>query len=148
MICTALIPILRYSLIWLIAMGMAISVIAGVALPPMPDKNDTNAMAQYWIKVNYDAQKSQQEKLRVGLERYEKSKVKRAIILQAMAAELAGRQAAIVIPSKPSASYVANDSNTWIVTVLGAAVIGLSFLGFRYYLNRLDAKDSVISRKQ
>jgi hypothetical protein len=124
-------------------LNLAIPAMAGVGLPPMPDANDTNALEQYRIKVFYEAQKSQQEKLKVGQERYDRMLTNRAHTITAMAAELAERQKEVGIQSGATAERnVENDEpNTWMGTTLGAAVIGLGFLGFRYYLNRQNLKD-------
>jgi len=116
---------------------------AGVGLPPMPDSSDTNAMEQYRVKVFYDAQKSEQDKIRVGQERYERKMASRSNTLAAMAAEVAERQQAIVIPSaeQPEANADQIESGTWKGTLFGALVIGAGVLGFRYYLCRQDSKD-------
>ena len=122
----------------------------GVSLPPMPaDRNDTNAMEQYRIKVFYEAQKSQEEKLRVGKQRYELMLSNRVKVQAGMAAELADREKQVVLQPQPTAeSYAVNqESNTWVVTAVGAALIGLSFLGFRYYLNRLDLRDTASQKR-
>jgi hypothetical protein len=123
---------------------MRVHVMAGIALPPMPIASDTNAMEQYRIKVFYEAQKSEAAKLRVGKERYDKMLTNRAIMLQAMAAELAEREQQVNIPSQPAVgTYPDNQkSDTGRSTILGASVIGLGLIGFRYYLARLNIKDA------
>jgi hypothetical protein len=139
-------PIARNGLRWLgaivIMLGMAVSAVAGVALPPMPDQNDTNAMEQYRIKVFYDAQKSEQEKLRVGRVRYQRDLAKRAAIVQERSDEFAERANVIVMPaqSSPGSGAGVEEQNSWVGTAIGVAAIGLAFLGFRYYLSRQDAK--------
>ncbi len=121
----------------------------GVNLPPMPDKNDTNAMEQYRIKVFYEAQKSQEEKLKVGRQRYDLMLTNRLKVQAGMAAELADRQREVVLEPKPTTGSNADNpqSNTWMVTIVGAAVIGLGFLGFRYYLSRLDLRDTASQKR-
>jgi hypothetical protein len=121
---------------------MTIPALAGVSLTAMPDAADANAMEQYRIKVFYEAQKSEQAKLRVGQERYDRMLTNRAIIVQAMAAELADREQQVSIPSEPaSGNSVDNkEPNTLSGTLIGTAIIGLGFLGFRSYLNRQSSK--------
>ncbi len=134
-----------------IAMMLALAFSAkGVSLPPMPaDRNDTNAMEQYRIKVFYEAQKSQEEKLRVGKQRYELMLSNRVKVQTAMAAELADREKQVVLQPEPTAESNAGnqESNTWVVTMVGAALIGLGFLGFRYYLSRLDLRDAASQKR-
>jgi hypothetical protein len=121
----------------------------GVGLPPMPDTNDTNAMEQYRIKVFYEAQKSQEEKLKVGQQRYDMMLTNRLKVQAAMAAELAEREKQVVLQPEPTAESNAGnqESNTWVVTTVGAALIGLGFLGFRYYLSRLDLRDAASQKR-
>lgn len=121
---------------------MTIPALAGVSLTAMPDAADTNAMEQFRIKVFYEAQKSEQAKLRVGQQRYDRMLTNRAIIVQAMAAELADREQQVSIPSELAAETYADhaEPNPWMGTIVGAAVIGLGFIGFRFYLNRQDLK--------
>ena len=120
-----------------------VHVMAGVALPPMPKSADTNAMEQYRIKVFYEAQKSEAAKLKVGRERYDKMLTNRAIMLQAMAAELAEREQQVAIPSQPAVGTFRDNQkpDTGISTIIGASVIGLGLIGFRYYLSKLNIKD-------
>src|SRR5450432_927758 len=112
MIRPALHPVLSYGLVCLAAVVMtvfvAIPAMAGVSLPPMPSTRDTNTMEQYRVKVTYEAQKSEQERLRVGQERYDKMMTNRAIVIQAMAAELADREQQVSIPSEPAAETYAD----------------------------------------
>jgi hypothetical protein len=149
MIRPALHPVLSYGLVCLAAVVMtvfvAIPAMAGVSLPPMPSTRDTNTMEQYRVKVFYEAQKSEQERLRVGQERYDKMLTNRAILIQAMVAELAERQKQVIIPSESAVgnSVDNKEPNTLMGTILGTAIIGLGFLGFRYYLNRQNLKDTV-----
>ena len=128
----------------IITLVMAIPAMAGVGLPPVLDAAGTNAMEQYRIKVFYDAQKSEQERLRVGQERYDKMLTNRAELLQAMANELAEREIAVAIPSESAVgnSVDNKEPNTLRGTLIGTAIIGLGFLGFRSYLNRQDLKDA------
>jgi hypothetical protein len=148
MIRPALHTVASYRLVCLAAMVMtffvAIPARAGVGLPPMPNTKDTNAMEQYRVKVFYEAQKSEQERLKVGQERYDKMLTNRAILIQTMAAELAERQKQIVIPSESTVgnSVDNKEPNTLMGTIIGTAIIGLGFLGFRYYLNRQNLKDT------
>jgi hypothetical protein len=124
-------------------LGTAIPAVAGVGLPPMPDASDTNAMELYRINVFYQAQKSEQERLKVAQERYDRMLTNRANLLQAIAAESADRHKLIVFQadSTPASSVDNKEPNTLMGTVLGVAVIGLCFMGFRYYLSRQDLKD-------
>ena len=122
----------------------------GVSLPPMPaDRNDTNAMEQYRIKAFYEAQKSQEEKLRVGQQRYDMMLSNRVKVQTAMAAELADREKQVVLQPEPTAesNAVNQESNTWVVTMVGAALIGLGFLGFRYYLSRQELRDAASQKR-
>ncbi len=134
-----------------IAMMLALAFPAkGVNLPPMPaNRNDTNAMEQYRMKVFYEAQKSGEEKLRVGKQRYELMLSNRVKVQTAMAAELADREKQVVLQPEPTAesNAVNQESNTWVVTAVGAALIGLGFLGFRYYLSRLDLRDTASQKR-
>ena len=132
------------SAVIILTLVMAIPAVAGGGLPPILDANDTNAMEQYRIKVFYDAQKSEQERLRVGQERYDKMLTNRAELLQAMANELAEREIAVAIPSESAVgnSVDNKEPNTLRGTLIGTAIIGLGFLGFRSYLNRQDLKDA------
>jgi hypothetical protein len=120
---------------------MTAPAIAGVGLPPMPDRNDTNAMEQYRINLYYQAQKSHEERLKAGQERYDLMLTNRAHILQAMADELAQREQQVVIPTEAATrTSVANDQpNTWTGTIIGAGVIGLFLIGFKYHLSRQNA---------
>jgi hypothetical protein len=128
----------------IITLVMAIPAVAGVGLPPMLDANNTNSMEQYRIKVFYDAQKSEQKRLRVGQERYDRMLTNRAELLQAMANELAEREMAVAIPSESAVgnSVDNKEPNTLRGTLIGTAIIGLGFLGFRSYLNRQSLKDA------
>ncbi len=141
-------PIAKFDPFWLgvivlMLMVMAGPVIAGVALPPMPDQNDTNAMEQYRIKVLYDAQKSEQEKIRVGRERYKRDLAKRAAIVQSRSDEYEERAKVIAMSggSSPGGSDAGvQPQDSWVGTAIGVAAIGFAFLGFRYYLSRQEAK--------
>jgi hypothetical protein len=115
---------------------------AGVGLPPMPDRADTNAMAQYRVQVYYEAQKSEQERLRVAQERYDQKLTNRDQLLQAMAAQFADRKQVVDIPPRPAnEDFVKNNQpDNWLATSIGAGVIGLCFFGFRFYLNRQNSK--------
>ena len=144
--------IARASLIGFSVITMMLALIfpaKGVGLPPMPNQNDTNAMEQYRIKVFYEAQKSQEQKLKVGQQRYETMLSNRVKVQAAMAAELAEREKEVVLQPEPTAgsNTVNQESNTWVVTAVGAALIGLGFLGFRYYLSRLDSRDTVNQKR-
>jgi hypothetical protein len=133
-----------------IAMMLALVIpVRGVGLPQMPDKNDTNAMEQFRIKVYYEAQKSQEEKLKVGQQRYDMVLSNRLKVQAGMAAELADREKQVVLQPEPTAesNAVNQEPNTWVVTAVGAAVIGLGFLGFRYYLSRLDLRDTASQKR-
>ena len=123
--------------------------VKGVGLPAMPDRNDTNAMEQYRIKVFYEAQKSQEEKLKVGQQRYDLMLTNRLKVQAGMAAELADREKQVVLQPEPTAgsNTVNQESNTWVVTAVGAALIGLGFLGFRYYLSRLDSINAASQKR-
>jgi hypothetical protein len=123
--------------------------VKGVGLPAMPDQNDTNAMEQYRIKVFYEAQKSQEQKLKVGQQRYETMLSNRVKVQAGMAAELAEREKQVVLQPEPTtgSNTVNQESNTWVVTMVGAALIGLGFLGFRYYLSRLDLRDAASQKR-
>ena len=121
---------------------------AGVGLPPMPDPADTNAMEQYRVRVFYEAQKSEQERIRVGQERYELMLTNRANLLRAIAVESAVRKQMVNIPSQPAKGESSKNSqpDTWLDTSIGAAVIGLCCFGFRFYLNRQNLKDVASQR--
>ena len=126
------------------AMLMTTPGMAGVGLPQMPDPADTNAMAQYRVRVYYEAQKSGEERLRVGRERYDRMLTNRAHLLEAMAAQLAVRKQVVDIPPQPAnEDFVKNNQpDTWLATSIGAGVIGLCVFGFRFYLNRQSSKDA------
>ena len=117
---------------------------AGVGLPPMPNPADTNAMAQYRVRVFYEAQKSHQEKLRVGQERYDRMLTNRARLLQGMAAEFAVRQQVVDIPAQPAHDNSGKNihPDNWLGTSIGAAAIGFCVFGFRFYLNRQNSKNA------
>jgi hypothetical protein len=121
----------------------------GAGLPAMPNRNDTNAMEQFRVKVFYEAQKSQEEKLKVGQQRYDTVLSNRVKVQAAMAAELADRQKEVVLQpeSMPGSNAGNQEPNTWVVTTLGAAVIGLGFLGFRYYLSRQELRDAASQKR-
>jgi hypothetical protein len=148
MIRPALHSVLSFGLVCLAAVVMtffvAIPAMAGVSLPPMPSTRDTNTMEQYRVKVFYEAQKSEQERLKVGQQRYDKMLSNRAIVIQAMAADLAERQQQVGIPSESASrnSIDNKEPNTLRGTIIGTAIIGLGFLGFRYYLNRQNLKET------
>lgn len=126
----------------MIVICIRISGFAGVGLPPMPDPNDTNAMEQYRIAVLYEAQKSGEERLRVGQERYEMMLSNRASVLQVMAGELAERQKSVVIETSPPAKAEKSSLRTQNVTLIGVIMTGLAFLGFRHFLSRQEAKNA------
>jgi hypothetical protein len=128
----------------IMAMVMTTPGMAGVGLPPMPDPADTNAMAQYRVQVFYEAQKSEQERLRVAQERYDRMLTNRARILQGMAAQFAAREQVVDIPSKSADEALGNNKqpDNWLGTGIGAAAIGLCCFGFRFYLNRQSSKDA------
>ena len=131
-------------LMLVMAMVMTTPGMAGVALSPLPDRSDTNAMEAYRVQVYYEAQKSQQEKIRVGQERYDRMLTNRAHLLQAMAEQFAVRKQLVDIPSQPAnKDFVENNQpDTWLASSIGAAVVGFCFFGFRFYLNRQDSKDA------
>jgi hypothetical protein len=144
MICPASHLIVRSNLFWLstvvLVLAMSIPALAGVAVGSIT----TNAADadQRRIAIFYEAQKSYQEKLRVGQLRYKMMQTNRVNILAGMASELAARQQMVVIPST-SASYAEqSEPQTWTGILLGVAVIGLGVLGFRYYLSRQNMKDA------
>jgi hypothetical protein len=119
-----------------------ISGFAGVGLPPMPDPSDTNAMEQYRIAVLYEAQKSGEERLRVGKERYELMLSNKASVLQVMAGELAERQKSVVLQTTSPAKVEKSSLRTQNITLIGVVATGLAFLGFRHYLNRQESKNA------
>ena len=90
-----------------------------------------------------------EEKLKVGKQRYELMLSNRVKVQTAMAAELADREKQVVLQPEPTAesNAVNQESNTWVVTAVGAALIGLGFLGFRYYLSRLDLRDTASQKR-
>jgi hypothetical protein len=130
------------TVVLIMAMVLSTPGMAGVGLPPMPDRADTNAMAQYRVQVFYEAQKSEQERLRVAQERYDQKLTNRAQLLQAMAAQFAVRKQVVDIPPQPAneAFVKSNQPDNWLATSIGAGVIGLCFFGFRFYLNRQNSK--------
>ncbi len=136
------------SAIVVLIMVMTISSRAGVGLPPLPNPADTNAMEQYRVRVFYEAQKSEQERIRVGQERYDLMLTNRANLLRAMAMESAAQKQMVNIPPKPANEDSSKNSqlDTWLVTSIGAAAIGLCCFGFRSYLNRQDLKDVASQR--
>jgi hypothetical protein len=84
----------------------------------------------------------------VGQERYDKMLTNRAVVIQAMAAELAERQKQVNIPAESTVgnSIDNKEPNTLMGTIIGTAIIGLGFLGFRYYLNRQNLKDTATQK--
>jgi hypothetical protein len=126
----------------IMAMVMTTPGMAGVGLPPMPDPADTNAMAQYRVQVFYEAKKSEQDRIRVGQQRYDKMLARRGDDLKSMAAELGTRQQEVNIPSTPADKDFGNNNqpSTWLGTAIGAAVIGFGCFGFRIHLNRQNLK--------
>ena len=128
----------------IMAMVMTTPGMAGVGLPPMPNPADTNAMAQYRVQVFYEAQKSEQERLRVGQERYDRMLTNRANILQGMAAQFAAREQVVDIPSKPANDDPGKNEplDHWLGTGIGAVAVGLCCFGFRFYLNRQGSKNA------
>ena len=127
----------------ILAMVMNTPRLAAVGLPAMPNSADTNTMEAYRVQVFYQAQKSEQARLRVGQERYALMLTNRAQVLQAMAAQFTSREQVVNIPpNSPDADFVKNNQpNTWLGTSIGAAAIGLCFFGFRFYLNRQNLRD-------
>jgi hypothetical protein len=144
----ALDPSARLRLIWfsvgVLTLAITLQSRAGIGLPAMPDQSDTNAMEQYRISRFYEGEKSYQEKLKVGRERYYYMLSNRNGVVAAMVRELEDRKKVIGVQAAAasrSSYYVEGEkSNTWFITALGAAVIGLGLLGFRYYLNRQNVK--------
>jgi hypothetical protein len=136
--------IMRSNLFWLstvvLVLAMSIPALAGVAVGSVL----TNAADadQRRVAIFYEAQKSYQEKLRVGQLRYKMMQTNRANILAGMTSELAARQQVVVIPSTPASYAEKSEPQTWTGILLGVAVLGLGFLGFRYYLNRQNMKDA------
>ncbi len=70
--------------------------VAGISLGPNTNA-DPAAEEQRRIAQFYEAQKSNQEKLKVGQQRFEQKKVNRAKLLAAMTAELAVRQETVTL---------------------------------------------------
>ena len=146
MISQALRPGFFTSLLWLVAISLAMlapdSSRAGIALGPKISEDPAEA-EQRRITQFYEAQKSNQEKLKAGKSRYDQKLESRAKLLAAMSAEVAARQQTITLPP-PTVIYAQNpEPRRWGGTVVGLVVIALAFLGFRYYLSRLDSKKPI-----
>ena len=130
-------------LVWIGAISLAVlaptSSRAGIALGPKTSDDPAEA-EQRRITQFYEAQKSNQEKLKAGKIRYDQKLESRAKLLAAMSAEVAARQQTITL-QPPTVTYSQKaESRSWGGTVVGVLVIVLAFVGFKYYSNRLDSK--------
>jgi hypothetical protein len=119
----------------LLLLAVALRTDAAVSLGPIT----TNAAEAEQIRIlqSYDAKLSQQRKLEVGKERYERRQADRAKAIEAMSAELVARQKVVVFP--PAAASLNKgyaDTSSWPWLLLGVAALGAGFLGLRYYRSR------------
>ncbi|MEJ0090054.1 MAG: hypothetical protein WDM80_09965 [Limisphaerales bacterium] len=146
MILPASHSIARHSLSWIGAVILLLVsptfAMAGISLGPNTNDNPAEA-EQRRIAQFYEAQKSNQEKLKVGQQRFEQKKVNRAKLLAAMTAELAVRQETVTLQAAVVPNVEKTESSKWAGNLLGGGVVGLGFLGFRYYLGRQEKKNVI-----
>jgi hypothetical protein len=105
---------------------------AAVALGPVI----TNAAdeKQQQVMVDYEAQQSYREKLKVGLERYNQKQAQRAGILAGMAAQLHAQQKIVVFPSGPATGNEAVKSVKWYLPPLFLILFAVILFGAGFLL--------------
>jgi hypothetical protein len=114
-----------------ILMGM-VRVDAAVSLGPII----TNAAdkAQHQVIVDYEAEQSERERLRAGLERYNQKQARCAGILAGMTAQLHAQQQLVVFPPVPAAQAEAAKSTRWYFPPLFLILLAAFLLGAGFFL--------------
>jgi hypothetical protein len=120
----------------LVLLSMSTPVLAGVDLGPVP--KDKNEAEDRRIMQAYEAQKSYEEKLRVGKERTLKRETNRVRMVAAMTSELVEREKTVSIPMETTTRGASQSADTWSGTALGVLAVGIGFLAFRFYLKRQE----------
>lgn len=131
--------IIRPHLTWLaallITLAMAMGARAAISEGPKPI-NAYEAQKRRNVLL-FEANQSDQEKLRVGQERYQQMQTNRAKIIASMSLELQARQQTVVVqpaagPSAPSAKP--KEPGRWLKPLLAVVALAAGFFGFGYYL--------------
>ena len=118
---------------WLLLLALLLPLrgLAAISQGPEPQ----NAVeAQQRQKLLFDqAILSNQEKLRVGRERYEQRLAERASLMQAMTAQLQARQQIVTIQPAAAAQPLAIfDPSQWLKPALTVSLLLVVFICFRY----------------
>ena len=113
-------------------LGCTARVDAAVSLGPIV----TNAAdeKQHQVLVNYKAEQSERERLRVGLERYKKKQALCAGILAGMTAQLHAQQQIVIFPAAPAAHNDPAKSFRWYFPPLFLLILATVLLGGGFFL--------------
>jgi hypothetical protein len=113
---------------------------AAVALGPVI----TNAAdaKQRQIMMEYQAEQSGREQLRVGQLRYEQTQQRRAAILAGMEAQLHAEQQLVILPPKPAPGSYAAASSIWHFPPLFLAILAVILLAAGIFLKYLRSQQN------
>ena len=89
---------------------------------------------QHQSMVEYEAEQSDREKLKVGQERYKLKQAQKASILAGMTAQLHAQQQVVVFPSTPTVSSDPAKTIKWYLPPLFLAMLAVILLGAGFYL--------------
>ena len=120
----------------LVTLAVAIRANAAVAEGPK-STNAAVAEERRFLQFN-EAERSYQEKLRVGRERYDQKQIDRAKVIKAMSAELEARQRTVVIHPVGAPDDNPDQTISRSLPSPAAVLLAVSLMGVGYYLKRLN----------
>jgi hypothetical protein len=92
--------------------------------------------------MEYEAEQSNREKLRVGKLRYEQKQQRRAAIVAGMEAQLRVQQQLVVMPPRPAPGSEAAVPSIWHFPPMVFAILAVILLGAGIFLKYLRSQQS------
>jgi hypothetical protein len=124
-----------------VMIALAMAMCASAAISGGPKSTNAVVAAQNHNIQFYEAEKSNEEKLKVGKQRYDQKQINRAKIIAAMSAELQARQQTVVIEPVAAHDSIAEEMIvSWFRPSLVVAVMAACCVGYAFHLIRRKPK--------